>query len=121
MLLGPTYDTFKAQAECRANKLTLTRGRENTFQDRPFTVLHGPIGRFLNRPAMEHCYDKPIKATTRLVYECDIFTITFRENPFAISSTTFFVDHFMLESLKISEIDGLFVEILLNKVSGNEG
>ena len=67
MLLGPAMDTFEARADCRANKLTLTRGRERTVQDRPCTLLHGPIGRFLYRPLTEHCYDKPIKATTRRV------------------------------------------------------
>ena len=30
MLLGPAMDTFEARADCRANKLTLTRGRERT-------------------------------------------------------------------------------------------
>ena len=53
MLLGPTVDTFKVRADCRANKLTLTRGRECTIQDRPCTLLHGPIGRFLYRPPTE--------------------------------------------------------------------
>ena len=61
MLLGPTVDTFEARADCRANELTLTRGRERTVQDGPCTLLHGPIGRFLYRPPTEHCYDKPIK------------------------------------------------------------
>ena len=64
MLSGPAMDTFEARAECRTNKLTLTRGGEHTVQDRPCTLLHGPIGRFLYRPPTEHCYDKPIKATT---------------------------------------------------------
>ena len=68
MLLGPAMDTFEARADCRANKLTLTRGRERTVQDRPCTLLHGPIGRFLYRPPTEHCYDKPIKTTL------DVFT-----------------------------------------------
>ena len=67
MLLGPTMDTFEARADCRANKLTLTRGRERTVQDRPCSLLHGPMERFLYRPPREHCYDKPIKATTRRV------------------------------------------------------
>ena len=40
-------DTFEARADCRANELTLTRGRERTVQDSPCTLLHGPIGRFL--------------------------------------------------------------------------
>ena len=57
----PTVDTFEARADCRANELTLTRGREHTVQDRPCSLLHGPIGRFLYRPPTEHCYDKPIK------------------------------------------------------------
>ena len=35
MLLGPAMDTFEACANCRANKLTLTSGRERTVQDRP--------------------------------------------------------------------------------------
>ena len=48
MLLGPTVDTFEARADCRANELTLTRGRERTVQDRPCTLLHGPIGRFFD-------------------------------------------------------------------------
>ena len=61
MLLGPTVDIFEARADCRANELTLTRGRERTVQDRPCTLLHGPVGRFLYRPPTEHCYDKPIK------------------------------------------------------------
>ena len=69
MLLGPTMDTFEARADCRANKLTLTRGRGRAVQDRPCTLLHGPIGRFLYRPPTERCYDKPIKATTRRVYK----------------------------------------------------
>ena len=69
MLLGPAMDTFEARADCRANKLTLTEGRERTVQDRPCTLLHGPIGRFLYRSLTEHCYDKPIKATTRRVYK----------------------------------------------------
>ena len=69
MLLGPSVDTFEARAECRANKLNLTRGRERTVQDRPCNLLHGPIGRFLYRPPTEHCYDKPIKATTGRVYK----------------------------------------------------
>ena len=46
MLLGPTMDTFEAWADCQANKLTLTRGRERTVQDRPCTLLHGPKGDF---------------------------------------------------------------------------
>ena len=57
----PTVDTFEARADCRANELTLTRGRESTVQDRPCTLLHGPIGRFSYRPSTAHCYDKPIK------------------------------------------------------------
>ena len=69
MLLGPTVDTFEARADCRANKLTLTTGREHTVQDRPRTLLHSPIGRFLYRPPTEYSYDKPIKATTRRVYK----------------------------------------------------
>ena len=69
MLLGPMMDTFEAQADCWAlNKLTLTRGRERTVQDRPCSLLHGPMGRFLFRPPTEHCYDKPIKTTL------DVFT-----------------------------------------------
>ena len=69
MLLGPAMDTFEARADCRANKLALTREKERTVLDRPCTLLHGPIGRFLYRPLTEHCYDKPIKATTRRVYK----------------------------------------------------
>ena len=30
MLLGPAMDTFEARADCRANKLALTRERERT-------------------------------------------------------------------------------------------
>ena len=30
-------------------------------QDRPCTLLHGPIERYLYRSPREHCYDKPIK------------------------------------------------------------
>ena len=44
--LRPTMDTFEARANCRANKSTLTRGRERTVQDRPCTLLHGPKGDF---------------------------------------------------------------------------
>ena len=69
MLLGPAMDIFEARADYRANKLTLTRGRERTVQDRPCTLHHGPIERFSYRPPREHCYDKPIKATTRRVYK----------------------------------------------------
>ena len=61
MLLGPPVDTFEARADCRANELTLTRGRDRAVQDTPCTLLHGPIGRFLYRPLTEHGYDKPIK------------------------------------------------------------
>ena len=53
MLLGPTRDTFEARAECRANKLTLTRGRERTVQDKICTLLHGPKGRMSKRPVRE--------------------------------------------------------------------
>ena len=57
MLLGPTVDTFEARVDCQANELTLTRRRERAVQDRPCTLLHGPIERFLYRPPREHCYD----------------------------------------------------------------
>jgi len=67
MLPGPTTDTFETRAECRANKLNLTRGREGTVLDKPGTLLHGPLERFLSRPPTEHWCDKPIKATTRRV------------------------------------------------------
>ena len=39
MLLGPAMDTFEARADCRANKLTLTRERERTVRDRPCTSI----------------------------------------------------------------------------------
>ena len=35
MLLGPTVDTSRARADCRANKLTLIRGKERTVQGKP--------------------------------------------------------------------------------------
>ena len=38
MLPAPFVDTFETRAECRANKLTLTRGRERTVLDKPGTV-----------------------------------------------------------------------------------
>jgi len=43
MLPAPFVDTFETRAECRANKLTLTRGRERTVLDKPGNLLHGPI------------------------------------------------------------------------------
>ena len=49
MLWGPAMDTLEARAECWANKLTLTRGRGCTAQDKLCTFLHVPIGRFLSK------------------------------------------------------------------------
>ena len=46
MLLGPAMDTFEARADCQANKLTLTQGRERTVQDSACTLIHGPIYKF---------------------------------------------------------------------------
>ena len=51
MLSASTMDTIKARQECRANKLTLTRGWERTVQDRPCTLLHGPLGGFFVQAA----------------------------------------------------------------------
>ena len=86
MLWGPAMDTFEARAECWANKLTLTRGRGCTAQDKLCTFLHGPIGRFLYMLLMEHGYDKPIKASTRCVCKCEIFFIPLTEHRFLISN-----------------------------------
>ena len=86
MLWGPAMDTLEAQVECQAKKLTLTRGRERTVQDKLCTFLHGPIGRFLYMPLTKHCYDKPIKALTRHVCKCGIFFISLREHPSSISN-----------------------------------
>ena len=40
MLPGPAMDIFEARAECRADKLSLTRGGERRVFDEPGTLLH---------------------------------------------------------------------------------
>ena len=43
MLPGPAMDILEARAECRADKLSLTRGGERRVFDEPSTLLHYSI------------------------------------------------------------------------------